>query len=301
MKRVLVTGARGFIGRNCLEPLLERGFEVHTAGRSEFERPDGVDWHEGDVLDPVDRSRMLGTIQPTHLLHAAWDLTVHDYMASPINYRWVAASLDLTNEFAAGGGERVLFIGSCYEYEWGDADLDERSTPLRPRTQYGKAKAHLFRTTVDLAEATGLSMAWSRLFFLYGPYESRRRLVPSVITSLLSGREAPTSHGLQERDYMYSADVGSALASLLASNVDGGVNIGTGEAPRIVDLVTEVGEICGNPELLRIGAIEGRPGEAPRVAAATDRLRHEVGWADYTPRLEALERTVAWWQKELSG
>ena len=300
MKRVLVTGGRGFIGRNCVEPLLERGFEVHTVGQTDFERPNGVIWYQGDVLNPIDRSRMLDVVQPSHLLHAAWDLTVPDYMSSSINYRWVAASLDLTHEFAAGGGDRVLFIGSCYEYEWGDAALDERTTPLRPRTQYGKSKAHLFRTVTDLVEATDISMAWSRLFFLYGPHEGRRRLVPRVITSLLSGREAPTSHGLQERDYMYSVDVGSALASLLDSNVDGAVNIGTGEAPPIVDLVSEVAEICGEPNLLRIGAIEGRPGEAPRVAAATDRLRQEVGWNDYTPRREALERTVSWWRKELT-
>lgn len=300
MKRLLVTGARGFIGRNCLEPLARRGFDIHAVGRIDFPVPTGTTFHEFDVLDQNHRAELLEMIRPTHLLHAAWDLTVDDYMGSPHNYEWVAASLDLTYQFNRQGGRRAVYVGSCYEYRWGDEDLDERATPLEPRTHYGRAKASLYRLTRDLAEAAGFSMAWTRLFFLYGPHENPRRLVPSVITSLLAGQEAPTSHGMQLRDYMYSVDVGDAIAALLDSEVEGPVNVATGEPVRIADLVEVTAEICGSPELLRIGAIAGRPGEAPRVAGTTDRLRSEVGWNSYTPTREALEMTVEWWKQELA-
>ena len=300
MKRVLVTGAAGFIGRNCLEPLAEAGFEVHVMGRSPFQSDVDPTFHQTDLLDASARLRLLQRVRPTHLLHAAWDLSVHDYMESAENYRWVATSLDLTREFAAVGGTRALYIGTCYEYDWETPVLNEETTPLRPRTQYGKAKAGLFKLTNNLAEATGISVAWSRLFFLYGPFENRRRLVPSVISSILSGQEALTSHGRQERDYMYSVDVGRALVALFDSEVTGAVNIGTGTAIPIVDLVSAAARLCGNPELLRVGAIEARPGEAARVVADTERLRSEVGWNDYTPMEQGLAETVEWWRKVLS-
>jgi len=300
MKRVLVTGARGFIARNCLAPLAKAGFEVHAVGRTPFDTGIDLTFHKADVLDPMARVHILETVRPTHLLHAAWNLETRDYMESAENYRWVGMSLDLTREFAEAGGRRALYTGTCYEYRWGSAVLDERKTPLGPRTQYGKAKAGLFRLTEDLADATGISIAWSRLFFLYGPYEGRRRLVPSVISSILSGREAPTTHGRQLRDYMYSIDVGRALVALLDSEVAGPVNIGTGTATSIAGLVSDAARLCGHPELLRVGALEARPGEVKRVVAATERLRSEVGWDDYTPMETGLAETVAWWRRELA-
>ena len=95
MKRVLLTGATGFVGRHCLQPLLERGYEVHalTSRPVPTTEQDGVHWHLLDLLAP--RPLSLEQIQPTHLLHLAWYAVPGKYWTSPENVRWVEASLAL--------------------------------------------------------------------------------------------------------------------------------------------------------------------------------------------------------------
>jgi nucleoside-diphosphate-sugar epimerase len=66
-------------------------------------------------------------------------------------------------------------------------------------------------------------------FFLYGPYENRTRLVPSIINSLLQEKTAPCSSGIQIRDYLFVEDVADAFVRLLNSSVNGPVNIASGK------------------------------------------------------------------------
>lgn len=296
-RRVLVTGATGFIGRHCLDPLRARGFEVHAVSH---QRPaDGdVVWHAGDLLDPQDRHRIVRAAGATHLVHAAWYLEPGVYNTSPLNVDWVVASLDLLRGFQEAGGVRVIGLGSCFEYAFGPSPLTESSS-LGPRTTYGACKQALGIAGVALAGATGLSFGWARPFFLYGPHEDRRRLVPDIVTALLSEREVATSEGTQRRDYMYVEDAGDAIAAFLDSAVDGPVNIATGEAPPVRDLISLVAERVGRPDLVRFGARPVPPDDPAEIRADVSRLRSEVGWWRVTPPVIAVDQTIAWWRSAL--
>ena len=98
-----------------------------------------------------------------------------------------------------------------------------------PCTPYAECKIALQQTLADVGRTQGLSTAWGRIFFQFGPHEHPERLVASVIISLLSGREAPCTHGRQIRSFLHVADVGAAFAALLDSELEGAVNIGSGE------------------------------------------------------------------------
>ena len=118
MKRALVTGGTGFIGRHTLPELVARGFEVHVAGRSKpsADFPSDVTFHECDLLDTGAASLLTARLAPTHLLHLGWYAKPGLFWTSLENLRWVAASLNLYLAFAKAGGTRAVMAGSCAEY-----------------------------------------------------------------------------------------------------------------------------------------------------------------------------------------
>ena len=301
MKRVLVTGASGFVGRHALAPLVERGFEVHAVRRSHPgpEAP-AVVWHAADLLEPGAAERLCALIRPTHLLHLAWYAEPGLYWRSLENLRWVEASLSLLRAFAAAGGRRVVAAGTCAEYDWAAAArCDERSTPVRPATLYGACKAALAAIQHAHAAEAGLSQAWGRLFFLYGPDEHPTRLVASVATALLQGREARCSSGEQRRDFLHTADAADAFAALLDSTVEGPVNVASGESVPVSHVVSVIATLAGNPGLVRMGARPTPAGEPAELGAAVDRLRDEVGWRRRRSLEQGLAEVVAWWRAHL--
>jgi nucleoside-diphosphate-sugar epimerase len=293
MQRVLITGATGFIGRPCLASLRERAEEVHAVARNANDLPPGVATHCVDLLDPSQTAALMAEVKPTHLLHLAWITTPKVYWTSPENLRWVEASLALLRAFADNGGRRVVMAGSCAEYDWSGGHCDEK-TPLQPATLYGACK-NAMRSILDaFARQVGISAAWGRVFFLYGPHEHPGRLVFSVIRQLLAGQPAPCSPGLQQRDFLHVADVAAAFVSLLASEVTGAVNIASGQTVAVRDVVKKIAEEIGRPDLLRLGALPTAEGEPLVLSASVQRLQKEVGWVPRFSLEEGLAQTIAW-------
>ena len=302
MTRVLVTGATGFIGRQTLPGLLERGHDVHASYRDQpGESKPGLSWHRADLLDSGQAEALVRETGATHLLHLAWYGEHGKFWSSTENVPWVEATLRLLRVFAATGGRRAVLAGSCAEYEWSAAGswngvCSELSTPLVPATFYGKCKHATYVVAEALAAEAGLSSAWGRIFFVYGPHEHSGRLVSSLAGALAAGKPAPTTEGSQQRDFLHVADVGAALVALLDSAVEGAVNIGSGEATPVGRIADLIAEAAGNRELVRRGELSTQPGDPPVIVADVRRLREEVGWEPGISLERGIRQTVEWWK-----
>ena len=298
-RTVLVTGATGFIGRNVIEPLRRRGFDVHALVRRGIVPDLPADrLHPADLLERDGARDMFARIRPSHLLHLAWFAVPGEYWTSLENHRWVRASLELLQAFAAEGGQRVVMAGTCAEYDWTSGHCVENVTPLRPSTLYGVCKLETGERVLADAPGVGVSAAWGRIFFLYGPHEDPRRLVPSVAASLLRGERAACTHGNQTRDFLHVSDVAGAFAALLDSQVSGAVNIASGEPVAVRDVIMGVAERVGRPDLVDLGT---RPMTEPMVLTAdVRRLRDEVGWVPRYGLGSGLDDTVEWWRRRIS-
>ena len=313
-RRVLVTGAGGFIGRTSLASLRAAGFDVHAvlgasadAARAPARAPDGVSVHRADLLDAREVDGLISLVRPTHLLHFAWIATPGIYWRSAENYRWLAAGTHLLGAFEAGGGVRAVMAGSCAEYDWSKAGVcDERTTPLAEgpnrgdATPYAECKIAMSRVLGEFGRAHRLSTAWGRIFFQYGPGEDPRRLVSSVIIDLLSGREAACTPGTQIRSFLHVEDVGAAFVALLTADVQGAVNIGSADRTTIAGLLGRIADRIGRPELIKLGARAMPASEPPLLVPDIGRLRTEVGFEPRWSLDSGLEDTISWWRKRLS-
>jgi nucleoside-diphosphate-sugar epimerase len=302
MKNVLLTGASGFIGRHSVSVLREKGFQVHAVVSREdtpAQDEENLVWHQVDLLDHRQIDRICKEVAPTHLLHFAW-YTAHGlFWHSDHNLDWVIASLQLVKAFHKYGGQRVVAAGTCAEYDWNFGYCSEGNTPLNPSNLYGTAKNSLNGILSKYTERNKISYAWGRIFFLYGPYEFKNRLIPYVITSLIQGRPAECTHGEQIRDFMHVMDVADAFVALLDSDFNGNVNVASGSPVSIRNIVETIGTIMGKPELIHLGERPDPPDDPPLIVADARRLKSELKW---TPRynLEAgLRSTIAWWQRHI--
>jgi nucleoside-diphosphate-sugar epimerase len=301
MKKVLVTGARGFIGWQTVKLLQDHGYEVHaiTSGELPDDAKD-VYWHSIDLLNLDQIDDLLTSIKPSHLLHLAWYVTSGQWSSpNDEHIKWVQASLQLIRSFKSNGGQRFVYAGSCMEYDWNYGYCSEYLTPTKPNTFYGAAKLSLHQIISSYAEEEGLSGAWGRPFFLYGPHEKPARLVSSVIRALLNDEPARCSHGNQIRDFQHTYDVANAFVCLLDAEVIGPVNIGSGNPVSLKHIINMIGDKLGKRDLIELGAIEASPKDMPFVVANNRRLVDEVGWQPKYNLDEGLDHVIEWWRQEM--
>lgn len=302
MKKLLITGATGFIGKHCLEQLKNLDYEVHivtSKPQHEICIKSEYAYHTFDLLDYSHINKLFNEIKPTHLLHLAWYAVPGKYMTSMENLRWVQSSIEILRQFLFYGGQRAVFAGTCYEYNLDYGFLTEYITPIDNKTIYGASKSSLYKIIESFSELTGLSMAWGRIFYLYGPHESKERLIPYVIRSLINGETTRCSHGEQIRDFLHVSDVARAFIELLESSITGPVNIGSGIPIKLKDIISKIGSMLGKEHLIKMGEVPVPPTEPKLIIANNHRLMDEVGWKAYYNLDTGLKQTVEWWEKNI--
>jgi nucleoside-diphosphate-sugar epimerase len=303
-ERILVTGAAGFIGARLVRQLAERGCDVlaltrpgsaaeRLAGQRDRLRIVEADFHDASAV-----GALLADARPAAIVHLAWHTEPGRYLTDPGNLTDLNASLRLCELASRSGCRRVVGVGTCLEYDSSPGLLREE-TPLAPRSPYASCKAALFLAGREWARQRDVSFAWARIFYPYGPGEDRRRLVASVATALLAGRQVATTTGEQRRDYIHVDDVGEALASIALGDLEGAVNVGSGSAPPVREIIATIARTLGREELVRYGERPTPPDEPAEIRADPGRLRDELGWRAALPLDQGLGATIEWWRWKL--
>ncbi|MBT9507347.1 MAG: NAD(P)-dependent oxidoreductase [Rhodoferax sp.] len=298
MMKVLVTGGSGFIGQYCLSQLHAKGHEVHAVSSVSRPSTSAVQWHHASLLDITQTRALIRTIKPSHLLHLAWYTKHGKYWTSPENLNWVQGSLALIQQFTESGGERLVSAGTCAEYDWGHGVCLEGQTPLVPATLYGTYKHALELMLRSWCQQTGLSSAWGRVFSLYGPGEHPQRLVASVITALLRGEVATCGNASLIRDYSHAEDVASAFVTLLDSRLKGAVNIGSGDAVTLRDIVEKIAGKLDGRELIQFRAPLSSPNSEPELLLPDIKRLVSTGWKKKFDLDRGLDDTIDWWKSQ---
>jgi len=296
-RRILVTGASGFIGSALCRRMSGMGAEVH--GVSRMDRADTdycARWHKCRLDDIDDVRALIKTSRPDFVFHLASHVvgsravelvlpTFSGNLASTVNLLTAATEL---------GCERIFLTGSLEEPEPGP-------DPVVPSSPYAAAKFAASAYGRMFHALYGTPVVILRLFMVYGPgQQDLRKLVPYVILSLLKGETPRLSSGVRKADWIFVDDVVAGyLAAIAANGLEGStVDLGTG---RLESVRTIVEELCGliDPGVQpAFGSISERAMEQTRMADVEHSF-HRLGWRAQASLQDGLACTAEWYREQL--
>ncbi|MBP6012182.1 MAG: NAD(P)-dependent oxidoreductase [Alphaproteobacteria bacterium] len=284
-----------------LAALAAREFDVHASARHANVARSGtrVTWHSCDLLSAEEARRLVISIKPDIVVHCAWVTEHGAYWTSAQNLDWVMSTLTLIAASQSAGASRFVGVGTCAEYAWGNAEpLQETRSTLQPSTLYGVAKDATRRLCEAFAQQSGMSFAWTRVFFLYGASEQPNRFISSLARALVRGEPASMSSGIAVRDFMDARDAGGAIAAVADSPICGAINIGTGVGTTLRSAGETLARLAGKPELLRLNALPDRPSDPAVLVANVQRLTQEIEFRPSISLERGLQDALDYWRKE---
>jgi nucleoside-diphosphate-sugar epimerase len=281
---VLVTGAAGFLGRHVVAKLLASGRNVLAVARAPCEC--GAEVHALDLRDHEALARLVrerGIREVVHLAAAGVRREASWEELSAVN---VGATLALARALEGVSEHRLVVAGTMFECAPQEAPLRE-DAPLGPTTLYGVSKAAaLLALATTRASWTSL-----RLFHIYGPGEQPPRLFPSLIQKIRQRQTIETTDLEQVRDLVWVEDAAQAFVNALQEPpTRRPVNVASGRGVPLKEVVLALAEKLGGKELVRLGALPRRPGEASRLVGNPSLARTLLGWEARTSWEEGLAR-----------
>ena len=292
--RVLVTGAGGFIGSHVAHELVSAGHEVHAVVRPGGTRMrltdirDRLSFLELDLADTSAASGALSSLRPDALVHLAWYAEPGTYLhAVAENQAALRSSTSLIAVATQLGCQRIVLGGTCLE-----------TAIETPPTAYADAKRSL-HDVLQVAIRAGVSGVCGHVYYLYGPWEDSRRVVPSIVRSLLRKEAIPTTDGQMMRDYLHVTDVATGFRHLVESSVVGTADICSGTVVMLRDVLVAAADELGRRSLLELGALGPTTGAGCSRAGDPSTLT-ELGWKPRYDMRTGIADTVSWWRRQES-
>jgi len=304
VKRVLVTGAAGFVGANLARRLVSEGHATHLVVHraSETWRLVGVEAEVSvvDLADAEDVDGLVARVRPDWIFHLAahgaysWQTDMRRIVAANVTgaANLLQAALDV-------GCEALVNAGSSSEYGLKTGAPDEHEA-VDPNSVYAATKAAATMLFRHAAIARGMPITTLRLYSAYGPWEDPRRLIPALVRSGLEGRLPPLVDAATARDFVYVGDVVDAFVLAASTDVPAGsvFNIATGVQTTLADAVAVARRVLEIDEEPRFGSLPARAWDSPTWVGDASRARAELGWSPSHSFEGGFEATVEWARSE---
>ena len=243
MKKILVTGATGFIGNYVAADLLDRGFSVIASSANE-EKARQATWFSRSVFVPFDFRSFEPAVnyfdffhRPDRMIHLAWE-GLPNYKSSFHIEENLPRHKDLLGNLIKNGLSDLTITGTCLEYGMQEGRLRE-DMPALPSNPYARAKNELRKFLEDLQQQHPFLFKWVRLFYLYGKGQNPNSLVSQLEKAISNGDKVfNMSGGEQVRDYLPVEQAAEYVVKIaLQDKVNGVINCCSGEPVSVKDFV----------------------------------------------------------------
>lgn len=302
-KRILVTGAGGFIGSFLARRLITCGAEVFAAVQAKEHahrlRDATVQLHEGDLTDAATARKILSDTRPHIVFNTASSVnTERDFkLLDSIIRHTYGITHNVLMASAAVSTERFIQFGSIDEYGIARAPFLE-SVREEPYSPYSLGKVLATHTTLTIGRMTGMDVRVVRPAATFGP-SKEGLLISNLIKSGLEGKDFDMNPGEQVRDLVYIDDLVEGILAVGASKHARGeiFNLGNGRGYNIKEVAEMVNEAMGNPIKINFGARPYRPLDPMEFYMDSSKARHILGWEAKTDLKRGIEKTVAWFRE----
>lgn len=227
MLRILILGARGFLGSPITEAFLKQGAVVIPVNRTES-RVASSQAHSADLFNEVALKSILLQSKPNVVISAAWDTEHGKFWTNELNVAYRDATLRFAELSFQTGVETFIGLGTMSEYGTSPGLCNADFTPLIISDIYSKSKIETGLELKKIGESFGGQTHWARVFQAFGPNEKPERFVPGLITNLRKGNEFSIRTPNFEMDWIHTSDVASAIVFMLENKLGHFVDIGTG-------------------------------------------------------------------------
>jgi CDP-glucose 4,6-dehydratase len=314
MRRVLLTGANGFVGPHLARALLERGDAVTALELAP--RPDGglalhgirdqVELITADLRDPERVESVLGRRDFDVVFHLAGHT-----VAGP-------ALIDPTATFESNVATTWILLEACRRAEVSSVVASssakaygpraglpfQEDSQLRPDSPHGASMAAKDEIALSYFPAYGLPVGVIRFSNIYGGGDANfSRLVPEAIAAVLDGRRPVIrSDGSPERDFLYVADAVAAFLAIEGVVAGAGpgagaaLNAGGSQLHSVAEVLETIAEVSGSGQEVEYLGTDGGAGELDRQYVDSAKLRELTGWAPRVGLRDGLTQTLAWYR-----
>lgn len=224
MKKILITGASGFFGKNLLHSFITKEEEFECFCVYNSQKINIIDkrfkWVKANLLDEQQSKKLIEEIKPTHCVHLAWHVPPQQFWSASENVSWLYGSIRLFQAFCENKGQMFIGAGTLAEYDWSSGILDEQITPLIPNTLYGQCKKSLYEILKVIRDTNypEVNIIWPRIGYFFGPYESSQKLIPKLINSIKNDLPINLASAEFSRPYAHVKYFSEIISNILISD-----------------------------------------------------------------------------------
>ena len=275
MKRVLITGAAGYIGRHVVKEFLNHDYIVYANDLNHK----GIDDRAIIIDYPIfDRSKDIFNQleQPDILVHLAWrDGFIHN---SNVHMEDLSKHIIFLNDMIAGGLKSVSVMGSMHEVGYWEGAIDE-NTPCNPMSMYGVAKNALRQALLLKTKNSDIVVHWLRAYYIYGDDMRGSSIFSKIVQAAEDGkREFPFTSGMNQYDFIHISELARQIfCASIQDKEQGIINVCSGIP---VTLKEQVEKFIRDKKIdlsLVYGAYPEREYDSPKVWGNPDRINRIMG------------------------
>ena len=291
MRRMVITGANSFIGRQLTIKAVKAGWEVVLVTRNPIQDLLQIkqihlcleDYHQiGELVGPCDC-----------FVHLAWNGTrAMARMDRDLQQANLEFSIQGVRSMLYAGCGRVVTAGSQAEYG-PHKEIISEDCVCSPNTEYGKAKLEFYEQTAMLCENNGVEYKEPRFFSLYGPSDFDGTMVISILRDMLAGRPCQLTKGIQMWDFLHIEDAMNALVRLCEIPCPNGVyNFGSGDVRMLRDYVLEMARITETKSNLLFGSVPYPKTGMVSLWPDISKLKRELNWCPQISFAEGIQAVL---------